>query len=536
MNIMKKYYNFICGAVIVVSLLVTAFFGTKKQGYFIDENYTYTISNGTQLGISVDNGTWNDTAKFLGQVVSEGEENFSFGQMYQNAANDVHPPLYYVIFHFVSSVFTGVYSKWIGLGINLVLLLLTLMTVQKLAYRLSGENIPVTVMTLLFFGISPATISNAMLIRMYLLMLLWVLVYADLHVEDFTRDTLSVKKFLIPVFVTGFFGFLTQYFFIIVMFFISFAYAFYLLVFCGRIGHTIRYGCTVLASLIATVFVWPYSKFHIFGGYRGEGAMSQLLDVSQMLKRTSQYILFANDQVFGNLMSFYVIWGLIGAGTLIIALIAGRKAGGKDLVRNFSVPVKGMILLGFAAIMDFLVIAQIGLLGNENSCRHMFNAYGLFTLLIPIGTWMVAKHIFKEAPKRAAWALELTGAVLLITLLVGYASGQVLFLNESDGHAFDFAAAHPDEKVVMIHKDNGMYDSRIQDCVLYPEVYLVNAAEPEQVRDERVADADELLVYVSSQIKNQEECFEQIYEENPSISQAEFLWDCGNFFSVYLLH
>lgn len=535
MQFIQKYYNCICVALIFLSLLLACFFGTKKQGFFIDENYTYTLSNGTQLGIAVENGKWMDTSEFLSQVVSEGDENFRFGRMYENTANDVHPPLYYVLFHFASSLFSGVYSKWIGLGINLLLLLPVLFTVKDLAYHLSGENKPVTLITLAFFGLSPATMSNTMLIRMYLLMALWTLIYAKLHVEDLKREQLSIKKFLVPVFITGFLGFLTQYFFVVVMFFITFAYAFYLMVFCRRIKDSLIYGATVLASLLATVLVWPYSKFHIFGGYRGEGAMNQLLDVSQILSRTATYTGYANDQVFGKLLPLYALLALAGIVLLILYMIRRRKMGEKEILKSLPLEIKGLILLSFGAVMDFLVIAQVGLLSNENSCRHMFNAYALFTVLLPVGVFAAVKALLKVLKREQSRAVFISALLLCITLVTGYLDGQVLFLYETDGNALDFAAAHPEETVVAFYKNNGMYDSRIQDFVQYPEVYTIDAADLSAAEDERIAKASELLVYMSTQIKNADECFDAIYAQNPSLTEAEHLWDCGNYYAVYLM-
>ena len=55
------------------------------------------------------------------------------GSVSYTQTRDVHPPLYYWLLNFVSSLVPGHFSMWIGLALNYVLYMLTLVLLYKLA-------------------------------------------------------------------------------------------------------------------------------------------------------------------------------------------------------------------------------------------------------------------------------------------------------------------------------------------------------------------------------------------------------------------
>ena len=512
-------------------LLAAVAYGQKKQGYYIDEYYQYTLSNGTQLGIDIVPGKWNDTSRFKGQLVSEGEENFHYGQMYENTANDVHPFLSYMLIHFVSSVFSGVFSKWIGLSVNLILFIPVLLLTGGIAGKLSGNNETVTLLTVALFGLSPATISVVVLIRMYLLLALWTLLYVYIHISDLERDSLSIKKFLIPVFVCGFFGFLTQYFFVVIMFFVSFSYAFYLLVFRRRIRDTFIYGATALASLVCTLLVWRVSIYHIFKGYRGKGAFSQLTDASKWPDRFATHLKYLNTMVFGGTMLLFVIVLLVGLILLVkkCRMIHYKKE--MPVMDALSIPTKGFIMVFISSLLSFLVLTQIALIDGITCIRQYYIAYALFLILIPIGSYRTIKAVTGSEKTPTIMTLIFVCGILIL----GHCQKNVLYLYEEEKAAKEYAADNPDSKVVVFQNDDGMYDTLIQQILLYPRVYCASVNELNTANDKEIASAEELLVYVPRDPDCKEECFETIYKQNDKISQAEHLWDTS-VFSAYQLH
>lgn len=533
MRTQSKWTYIITEAVIIVlSVLLAIYWGNRKQGYFIDENYSYTISNGTQLGIAIKSGEWNDTDAFLDQMISTGDENFHFAQACENTANDVHPPVYYILFHLISSIFTGVYSKWIGLSLNIILLIPILITVNRLAYELSGEDKIISLIATAFYGLAPATMAHTVFIRMYMLLSLWTLIYAYIHVCDLKRDRLSFVKFILPSMITCYLGFLTQYFYVVIMFFITFIYAFYLAVFCHRIKDGIVYGLSILLSLILAAISWPICKFHIFKGYRGKGAVDQLFNFRDYIVRTKEYLSYLNRQVFGGLLVLFVLFLITGVAVIIVRIVNEKKSGTRFIVKSLPLGVRGMILLGMAAVLDFIVIAQTGLLAGEASCRHMYMAYALFMVLVPIGCYMLIRHF--AGNKKQVW-YGAVAVMLAVPIILGYVNRQVIFTYEDEKIANDYAISNPDAKVVVFQSDDGMYDSRIQEFVKYPTVYFASTGDLSTAVDDTIAHADELLVYMPMEGVDEDACLNSIYEQNPGISRATLLWVNNDFFKAYLL-
>ncbi len=530
-DLVKKNFNILRIILYVFILAVSVFFGFKKQGFYIDEYYIYCHANGTQTGMDINAGKWNDTDRYVRLLVSEGEENFSFRQTYETERNGTHPPLYYYLVHFVSSIFSGVFSKWIGLSVNIAILIPMLILVDRIAWKLS-DNEAVTLVTILLFGLSTSTISMTMLIRMYLLLALWTVWYAYIHVMDLERDHLSVSKFLLPVFLCGFFGFLTQYFFVIIMFFVSFVYAFYLLVSCRRIKDVFIYGATALISLICTYFPWPISFFHIFKGPRGKGAFSQARNLSDFIHRLGVHLGYMNKMLFGGLLPVFVVLLAIGVFLIVRRCIEIKNLSGTPVLTKLSIPTRGFIMLGLASVFNFLVLSQLSLMDGIACFRYSYTSYVLFMILLPVGLYRLAGFFLKKSEK-SGYVLMLTG--VLAILILGFAQRRVLFLYENEKEAITFAMEHPDEKVIMFECDDGNYDSMMQQMIMYPRVFFALADDPETAKDDEIAGADELLVYMSKSAEDKDACFDSIYSQNPNITKTEHLWDF-DFFSVYLMN
>ena len=111
-------------ALALVLLLVSAvcfLFAGRKQGMFIDEIYTYGLSNSSYAPFLSDVkggalvGKTVTREELLDYVSVTGDEGFDFGSVYYNQVHDVHPPLYYWLFNIASPFAKGSFSLWTGL-------------------------------------------------------------------------------------------------------------------------------------------------------------------------------------------------------------------------------------------------------------------------------------------------------------------------------------------------------------------------------------------------------------------------------------
>ncbi|MBQ6317947.1 MAG: hypothetical protein IJI13_10555, partial [Oscillospiraceae bacterium] len=87
-----------------------------KSGMFIDEIYTYGLSNSHyQPFIGHGEGEWMKEQlltreDFFDYLAVTGEDRFDFASVYSNQELDVHPPLHYWIINFCSSLAENQFS------------------------------------------------------------------------------------------------------------------------------------------------------------------------------------------------------------------------------------------------------------------------------------------------------------------------------------------------------------------------------------------------------------------------------------------
>ena len=111
-------------ALLLFELIFALFWGSKKEGYYIDEPWSYGLANSYYQPFLQNDDTymkqWQEPDFYYDYVVVNEGEAFSYDSVIYNQANDVHPPFYYILLHTICSFFVGTYSKWFGLVLNLV--------------------------------------------------------------------------------------------------------------------------------------------------------------------------------------------------------------------------------------------------------------------------------------------------------------------------------------------------------------------------------------------------------------------------------
>ena len=149
------------GALALALLAVTAvcaLFAVRKNGMFIDEIYTYGLSNSHYAPFlsSVAGGDLQDVTltrqDLLDYVTVNDGEAADFGSVYYNQTQDVHPPLYYWLFNLASSLTPGAFSKWTGLILDYVLYMLSLLVLYRLVLSLFGSR-PDAVAAVILYGL-----------------------------------------------------------------------------------------------------------------------------------------------------------------------------------------------------------------------------------------------------------------------------------------------------------------------------------------------------------------------------------------------
>ena len=213
--------------IVMISVAGMLYFGTQKEGYHVDEMYSYGLANSEYLpfmhfgesGYDVKDwmleygagesfgdlfkNLWKDyqilkdhdfqfyntpiyrdyrvaqensadtrtTTWVSGQAyrdyLSVSRNNtFNYASVYYNQRGDVHPPFYYLLLHTVCSLFPGVFSKWFALVINIVFLTGTLLLLYRMVKRYLGGRSPALAVVAVY-GFSNGFFTSAMYLRMY---------------------------------------------------------------------------------------------------------------------------------------------------------------------------------------------------------------------------------------------------------------------------------------------------------------------------------------------------------------------------------
>lgn len=145
----------------------------RKEGWFLDEVYSYGLSNSTEgpfltdLHADWENGTVFDRDELMQYVMVAENERFDYATVYYNQTQDVHPPLYYFFLHTVCSLFPGSFTKWTGIGLNFVFLGCTLTAMYALALELLHDS-KKALFACALYVFNRQAVTHFMLIRMYI--------------------------------------------------------------------------------------------------------------------------------------------------------------------------------------------------------------------------------------------------------------------------------------------------------------------------------------------------------------------------------
>ena len=508
----KLLYTFLTAFLLLLQLGVCIYFGTQKQGFHQDEYYSFFSSNRT-AGLYEPDRAWQSAETIRNEFVVLPGEGFRYGLVAQVQSWDVHPPLYYDLLHTMCSLFTGVFSKWLGISVNLIAFALCFLILYDLLRRL-GADCRVRLLICGMWGFYPMTVSGVMFIRMYMWLTVFILLCCDLHVR-LLQETMQMEnpggrtyylKFLLPVMLCSYLGFLTQYYYMIFFFFTGVFYTLWILYTQGirehQRGRALRqaliYVCACAGSLLLAVLSYPASVSHIFRGYRGKEAAAEFASAGNLGQRIGFFLGLLNRDVFGG--CFYFL-----AALLIIAMFIYR------------IRIRTEMKMVLTAVTGyFLVVSKTALLLGNTSNRYEMPVYGLILLMIVFMARDVIRHGTKYR-RQAAFLLILLAVFLTAKGL--FLDRNVLFLYPEDESRIAYAKQNSDIPVIIMYHDQTPDNVwRLTDELLeYPQMYFMSQADQDQITDQTITTARKLLVYAAD-YDTQKESLQTVLDSNPNLT------------------
>ena len=324
------------------------YYAAHKQGYHVDELYTYELANYPGGFYALEDGymdSWHD-GSFYSAVLTPGRP-FDYTIPWNNQKIDVHPPLYYCLIYTAESLFPQLGLPWVGLLPNFVCILAGAVVLYCTAKRLIGRFWPAWTAAacwLLCVGVQ----GMAVFTRMYSLMMLEgiVLLYCHVVLWQALQAGQKPPRAVWPgLFAVTMAGALTQYFFLVFCFFVCGLFGVWLLA-ARRFKTAGGYVIAEFAALAAAYAAFPTMKAHIFSGSRGKEAFASVFDLSALAEwgRSIGTVVQLLAAQFGGLW----LWAVVVAAAAVVLWRRGCRLRGKGLF------AAGLLLAsaGYVALID----------------------------------------------------------------------------------------------------------------------------------------------------------------------------------------
>ncbi len=484
---MKKYAIYI---ILLISILVSVFYGFQKMGFHEDEYYTYFSSN-RSLGLYQPDREWQDRQTVLDEFSVKKGEGFNYGLVKLVQSWDVHPPVYYYIFHTLCSFTPGSFTKWSGIITNLIAFVIAFIAMVALMKALEVP-IEVQVLTLLFWGINTQTVSCNLLIRMYAWLGAVIILCAYAHIKlmkDYDEYSSDLKKLwvrrILPIMAISYIGFLIQYFYIFFFVSIGAALTFWMLFKKKDLKKAAVYVISCAVSLMLAVITYPASVHHLFGGYRGTGAAGSFFDIKNTGMRVSFFIGLVNNFVFSGGLIIVAIMLILGIMTLLVSNKKHKKVSAE------------VIVLTVGTVGYFLLTSKCALLVGSASGRYEMPIYGLIILLLFFDLYYVIDSIGNKA-----YLIAMAAALLFFLAKGHFIDKNVLFLYPEDVEKMAYASEENADKnsvaVVMFNPATAHNVWRLTDELLcYDKVFYMDEENTDKIVDKDVINADKIVLYAA---------------------------------------
>lgn len=306
-SIQKILTSYLLFFIILVNAVCVVYYFAQKQDFHVDEMFSFGPANsrtGPFLFEGVD-AYFNDykhsaydnihTGKdFHDYIAVSNEHTFDYENVLNNVQKDVHPPLYFLVLHTICSFFPDVFSKWLGLPINLLALIITLLFVYKISQKVFKDS-KISYLSVIFFGFSLVTLSIAVYIRSYMLQMClssW-LFWENLKLLEKNKFD---GKIFVSIFVAALLGYLTHYYLLVNTFFLS-AVTCFILLKNKNFKLLWQYVLLMFASVISFFVVYPLAIYALLHSQRASQMLGHelyyyLINLNNLLGRPFDLVLY----------------------------------------------------------------------------------------------------------------------------------------------------------------------------------------------------------------------------------------------------
>lgn len=338
--------------IVVAQLLVMFLFACAKQGFFVDELWSYGLANSLYFphlfGNHAMDNAWLTPQTLHSYLEVDPGEQFRFDSVVYNMSNDAHPPLFFLVLHFISSLFPGTFSKWYGIVPNMVYFAISAFLLYRIASKMLGSGYK-ALLPLLWWGFCPGTISLVIFIRMYMMASMFVLLILNIHYDILVESDTRPAK-LVELVCACFLAFMCHYFMYLIAFFLGVVSCLYLL------GHKrwkafALYASVMVLGVLLAFAAFPATIHNLLGnGYSQQGTAKH--SMSDIIGRLIGFYSATDSDLFAGVniaQTIVLALTMVGA----IGYLVANRGQSKKMSRGW------FVLCLIAASMLFFALVSV---------------------------------------------------------------------------------------------------------------------------------------------------------------------------------
>lgn len=556
---MKKINNILFYIAIIITTIVMFVFIGQKNGWHEDEIFSYGSSNykcdnlflnfgdkdslnqlidekivGKNIGetlknisyylknedefqdelnkkIAEEKPIWKTKEQAKEYMTVSSDEIFNYWSVYYNQARDVHPPLFYMLVHLVSSICLNNFTKYIIFSINLIFYIASCFVLKKILRLFNKEEL--SWITVLLYGLSMGMISIVMFQRMYMMLTFFAMVYLYLNINIFKYSFEIDKKTKRKLTITVILGFLTQYYFCIYAALVAIISAICMIK-NKKLDSLKRYvWCHVKAAIIGLI-LFPASIYHIFFSYRGAaGGVAE----GSYLSRLQEYLKlifygFSIPEILG-----YITLGIIIAMFIRRIIIAKRK----DIATLICLPI----------FLFVLVIAKIAPFIN---IRYISIVFPIIIIAVELGVVSSVKELMKIIKNdKIPQFIRKNASIIIFVVIALVSSGYGLlkskpeFLYTDYSKRIEIAEQYSNLKFVYIGQSPFNQLQDMEEFLRYDNSIIINTWQLDRLKEiDGLDDNTEFILNIKCWVSDFDKTLKTVLE-NTGAKDYELLIDDG---------
>ncbi len=502
---------------IITHIIFAVYLGMCKINYHYDERLTFGLANNTMGGVKIENGkVYHGFSLYNDYLSVRSTERFDYKGVWENQAKDVHPPFYYVIIHTICSFFPEQYSKWFGIVPNILFMVLTDILLYQLAKYILKDSRLALIATVAA-GTTTLAMNMVIFIRMYAMLAVFVVGISLMFTVYF--DQKKDWKFYAGCYVFTVGGVMTQYYFLIYLFFLCLFFGIRLFI-QKKWREVFGFIVVFLAAGGSSILIFPAMLKQIFGGSkRGEQAFKAIQTLDGYGECLKKYYKILNDSVFGGM---FVV--LMVAAILLFTLMVCKK-GWKSSFQKLNTTA---VMLLSAGTLYIIVIAKIAPYRTDRYIMPFGWIYILFLV------WFFYTGITVAlGGRKSVWILRGMFAILLLLSVnsLRLSGWQYHYEYLDSQQIFDIVQQYKEHSVVCVYKKRSRTVCNAEELKEYKDYIFVEKKELEELIKKK--DSKQIILYAVNR-KDDDEILDIILRTGKHLENVDFLFSSG-YANVYYI-